>query len=179
VLPLDGFFFDVHGAMFVEGMEDAEADLAAIRDLVGPRCPIATGQDLHGNVSARLVGLIDVFTAHRLAPHDDALLTRERACALLLRCLDDGIRPRRAWTRIPAILPGERTSTLVEPGQTVYARLAESDGVAGVLDASLWVGYVGASVSSVDHSARNCAVCAWLTIRTDLARLAPSPMTTM
>ncbi len=50
----------------------------------------------------------------------------------------------RAWTRIPVILPGERTSTLVEPGKTVYARLTESDPVPGVLDASLWVGYVWA-----------------------------------
>jgi microcystin degradation protein MlrC len=144
-LPLDGFFFDVHGAMAVQGMEDAEADLAgAIRRLVGPRCLMSTGQDLHGNVSARLVELVDLFTAHRLAPHDDAPLTTERACALLLACLDRGTRPLRAWTRIPALLPGERTSTLVEPGKTVYARLAESDGVAGVLDASLWVGYAWA-----------------------------------
>jgi microcystin degradation protein MlrC len=144
-LPLDGFFFDVHGAMAVQGLEDAEADLAAaIRRLVGPRCLVTTGQDLHGNVSARLVKLIDLFTAHRLAPHDDALLTRERACALLLTCLERSLRPLRAWTRIPAILPGERTSTLVEPGKSVYARLAESDGVPGVLDASLWVGYAWA-----------------------------------
>ena len=154
VLPLDGFFFDVHGAMFVEGMEDAEADLAAaIRHLVGPRCLVSTGQDLHGNVSARLVDLLDVFTAHRLAPHDDELLTRERACALLLKCLDDGIRPQRAWTRIPAILPGERTSTLVEPGKTVYARLAESDGqpldVRGTVTALLRDDPVGGDIVAV------------------------------
>lgn len=144
-LPLHGFYLDVHGAMFVEGMEDAEADLAgALRAVVGPECVIATGQDLHGNVSARLVELVDVFTAYRLAPHDDELETRDRTCALLVRCLDEGLRPWRAWTRIPAILPGERTSTSVEPGKSVYARLAESDGVPGVLDASLWVGYVWA-----------------------------------
>jgi microcystin degradation protein MlrC len=144
-LPLDGFYFDVHGAMFVEGMEDAESDLAAaLRDVVGPACVVATGQDLHGNVSARLVELIDVFTAYRLAPHDDELETRERTCALLVKCLDEGLRPWRAWTRIPVILPGERTSTSVEPGKTVYGRLVESDGVPGALDASLWVGYVWA-----------------------------------
>ncbi|HEV2125157.1 MAG TPA: MlrC C-terminal domain-containing protein, partial [Chloroflexota bacterium] len=77
-------------------------------------------------------------------PHDDAIETRERACANLLHCLDTGILPLRAWTRLPIILPGERTSTLVEPGRTVYARLSESDAVPGVLDASLWVGYVWA-----------------------------------
>src|SRR6185295_13115107 len=55
-LPLDGFYLDIHGAMNVLGMDDAEADLAAaIRDLVGPGCLISAGMDLHGNVSARLV----------------------------------------------------------------------------------------------------------------------------
>jgi microcystin degradation protein MlrC len=144
-LPLDGFYLDIHGAMNVQGMDDAEADLAAaIREVVGPDCLISAGMDLHGNVSARLVELVDMFTAYRLAPHDDVLLTREKACALLLHCLDQGIRPMRAWVRIPVILPGERTSTLVEPGKSVYASLKESDGVPGLLDASLWVGYVWA-----------------------------------
>jgi microcystin degradation protein MlrC len=93
-LPLHGFYLDVHGAMFVEGMEDAESDLAgALRAVVGPECVIATGQDLHGNVSAQLVELVDVFTAYRLAPHDDELETRERTCALLVKCLDEGLQP--------------------------------------------------------------------------------------
>jgi microcystin degradation protein MlrC len=145
VLPLDGFYLDLHGAMAVQGLDDAEGDLAAaIRALVGPGCLVSASMDLHGNVTARLVELVNLFTAYRLAPHDDALETRERACTNLLRCLDQGIRPLRAWTRIPVILPGERTSTLVEPGRSLYAGLAESDAVPGVLDASLWVGYVWA-----------------------------------
>ena len=49
VLPLDGFYFDVHGAMAVEGMEDAEADLAgAIRAPRGAALP-----HLHGPGPAR------------------------------------------------------------------------------------------------------------------------------
>lgn len=145
VLPLDGFYLDIHGAMNVLGMDDAEADLAAaIRQLVGPECLISAGMDLHGNVSAALVELVDMFTAYRLAPHDDVLQTREKACANLVHCLDRGARPMRAWVRIPVILPGERTSTLVEPGKSVYASLSASDPVPGVLDASLWVGYVWA-----------------------------------
>lgn len=144
-LPLDGFYLDIHGAMNVLGMDDAEADLAeAIRGVVGDDCLIVAGMDLHGNISPRLVAAVDIFTAFRLAPHDDALETRERACALLLRCLDEQIRPLRAWVPIPVALPGERTSTLVEPGKSVYGRLVESDQVSGVLDASLWVGYVWA-----------------------------------
>jgi microcystin degradation protein MlrC len=145
VLPLDGFYLDIHGAMNVLGMDDAEADLAtSIRALVGERCLIAAGMDLHGNVSQRLVELVDIFTAYRLAPHDDAIETRERTCSLLIHCLDQQIRPLRAWVRIPVILPGERTSTLVDPGKSLYAGLAQPNAEPGVLDASLWVGYVWA-----------------------------------
>lgn len=144
-LPLDGFFFDIHGAMSVAGLDDAEGDLiVAIREMVGPTCVISTGMDLHGNVSARLVANVDCFTAYRQAPHVDAMETKARAVRNLLRLLDTGMRPHRAWVRIPVNLPGERTSTMWEPGATVYRRLAESDQVAGVIDASLWVGYVWA-----------------------------------
>ena len=144
-LPMDGFYLDIHGAMNVIGVDDAEADLAAaIRALVGPGCVIAAGMDLHGNVSRALVEDVDVFTAYRLAPHDDALETRERTCRLLMHCLDRGIRPARAWVRIPVMLPGERTSTLVDPGRSIYAELGARSAVPGVLDASLWVGYVWA-----------------------------------
>lgn len=144
-LPLDGFFFDIHGAMSVIGLDDAEGDLVtAIRETVGSACVISAGMDLHGNVSEVLVGAVDIFTAYREAPHIDAMETKARAVRNLLKLLDEGVRPHRAWVRIPVVLPGERTSTFWEPGKTVYSRLAESDSVAGVLDASLWVGYVWA-----------------------------------
>jgi microcystin degradation protein MlrC len=144
-LPLDGFFFDIHGAMSVQGLDDAEGDLiSAIRETVGPACIISTGMDLHGNVSDILVGAIDCFTAYRQAPHVDAMETKARAVRNLLQLLDSGIRPWRAWTRVPVNLPGEKTSTMWEPGATVYRKLEESDPVEGVIDASLWVGYVWA-----------------------------------
>lgn len=144
-LPLDGFFFDIHGAMSVIGLDDAEGDLiTAIRSLVGPECIISTGMDLHGNVTEVLVEHIDIFTAYREAPHIDAMERKAQAVRNLLKCLDEGIRPHRAWVRIPVGLPGERTSTFWEPGKTVYGKLKESDVVPGVLDASLWVGYVWA-----------------------------------
>ncbi len=145
VLPLDGFFFDIHGAMSVIGLDDAEGDLiASIREKVGSGCIISTGMDLHGNVTEKLVENIDIFTAYREAPHIDAMERKAQAVENLLMCLDEGIRPYRAWVRIPVGLPGERTSTFWEPGKTVYGKLTESDDVPGVLDASLWVGYVWA-----------------------------------
>ena len=158
-LPLDGFYFDLHGAMHVAGLDDAEADLArALRAVVGPDCVIIASMDLHGNVSAELVEQVDGFTAYRTAPHEDVIETRRKACAMLVECLDRGAAPARAWARIPVLLPGEHTSTFVEPGRSVYATLAESDRVPEVLDASLWVGYAWADEP---RSAACAVVTAW------------------
>jgi microcystin degradation protein MlrC len=142
---VDGFYLDLHGAMNVLGMDDAEADLAtAIRDIVGPDCLIAASMDLHGNISRQYIEQIDMLTAYRTAPHIDTVETRQKACTMLVRCLQEGRRPQQAWLPVPVILPGERTSTEVEPAASLYAQLAEVDEVPGILDASIFVGYVWA-----------------------------------
>ncbi|HSV75154.1 MAG TPA: M81 family metallopeptidase [Chthonomonadales bacterium] len=143
--PLDGLFLDMHGAMNVVGMDDAEGDwMRAARQVVGPQCLISASYDLHGNVSRQVVDNIDILTAFRHAPHTDAEETRKRAFGLLERSLREGLRPQRAWLAVPVALPGEKTSTEWEPGATLYARLRHTDRIPGVLDASLLVGYVWA-----------------------------------
>ncbi len=83
--PIDAFYFDVHGAMTVENLEDAEMDLlAGIREITGPHLPITCSQDLHGNVTDELVRNLDFITTYRTAPHVDWMETRERALRLLL-----------------------------------------------------------------------------------------------
>ena len=53
-LPLDGLFFDIHGAMSVQGIEDPEGDLLVrIREVVGTDVLISTSMDLHGSISPR------------------------------------------------------------------------------------------------------------------------------
>ncbi|MEM7119612.1 MAG: M81 family metallopeptidase, partial [Chloroflexota bacterium] len=117
LLPVDGFYLDLHGAMKVVGMDDAEGDLAtAVRDLVGPNCLISASMDLHGNISDRFVSNIDMLTAYRTAPHIDTVETRAKACRMLVDCLQAGKRPTIIRQAVPVILPGERTSTEVEPG---------------------------------------------------------------
>jgi len=143
--PLDGLYLDLHGAMSVEGMDDAEGDLVdAIRGVIGPGPIISSPMDLHGNVSDRLALWVDLPTAYRLAPHEDAWETRERAARNLVSWVERGGRPRRAWVRVPILLPGEKTSTRVEPARSLYAGLAEVERQPGVTDASIWIGYAWA-----------------------------------
>lgn len=141
----EAFYFDVHGAMAVEGIGDAEADLlAAIRAELPAGTLVTCSQDLHGNVSAELVAMTDLITAYRTAPHVDVLETRARALRLLLRAWRDKVRPVRARVGIPVLVSGEMSSTTAEPGASLYAPLAAESDLPGVWDASLWVGYAWA-----------------------------------
>jgi len=145
LLPLDGLFLPMHGAMFVEGMQDAEGDwYSAVRQMVGPKCLLSASYDLHGNISQRVIDNLDMLSAFRTAPHIDREETMRRACGMLIHCLDNGIEPTLIWAPIPVLMPGERTSTEWDPGKRLWAQLPSLNAQPGVLDVSLLVGYVWA-----------------------------------
>jgi microcystin degradation protein MlrC len=145
LLPLDGLYLPMHGALYVEGMEDAEGDwISAARSLVGETCLICASYDLHGNLSRRIIDNLDMLSAYRTAPHIDVRETMQRACNLLVHCAEKQIQPTLVWAAVPVLLPGERTSTEDQPAKGLYAQLPAINNKAGVLDASLLVGYVWA-----------------------------------
>ena len=145
--PYDGLFFDIHGAMSVVGLEDAEGDLIQrIREVIGTDVLVSTSMDLHGNVSKRLAEHSDLITCYRMAPHEDALKSKERSIINLLDRLENGKgKPKyKAWIPIPILLPGEMTSTRIEPGKSLYARIPAITEQEGVIDAAIWIGYAWA-----------------------------------
>ncbi len=146
-LPYDGLYFDIHGAMSVVGIDDPEGDfIERIRKVIGTETIISTCMDLHGNVSERLAHHSDLITCYRLAPHEDAMESKKRAVDNLLERLESGKgKPKyKAWIPVPILLPGEKTSTRIEPGKSLYARVDPETKKEGVLDAAIWVGYAWA-----------------------------------
>lgn len=154
-LPLDGVYLAMHGAMFVEGLFDAEGDfIKAVREAVGPEVLISASYDLHGNISQTIVDNLDMFSTYRTAPHIDVPDTMRRAVTMLVRALRSGEKPFLIWAPVPVLLPGERTSTQDEPARSFYARLHEIEDQTGIWDASFQVGYVWAD----EPRATACAV---------------------
>jgi microcystin degradation protein MlrC len=154
LLPLDGLYLAMHGAMYVEGMQDGDGDwIAAARNVVGKDCLITASFDLHGSLSKRTIDNLDMLAAYRTAPHIDYIETTQRACDMLVHCLDQHIRPTMVWAPIPVLMPGERSSTLYEPAKRLWAQLAGMNKEPGVLDASLLVGYVWADEPRATASA--------------------------
>lgn len=146
-LPYDGLFFDIHGAMSVVGLDDPEGDMISrIREIIGKKTIISTSMDLHGNVSEKLAGHTDLITCYRMAPHEDALDSKKRAVVNLIDRLESGKgKPAfKAWIPVPILLPGEKTSTRIEPGKSLYAKVDPETQKKGIIDAAIWIGYAWA-----------------------------------
>ncbi len=145
--PYDGLFFDIHGAMSVEGLDDPEGDLIVrVREVIGQEPIISTCMDTHGNVTETLAKHTDIITCYRMAPHEDAMESRKRAVDNLLERLETGKgKPAyKAWVPVPILLPGEKTSTRVDPGKSLYEKVYPAADQDGVVDASIWIGYAWA-----------------------------------
>ncbi|KAI0815487.1 MlrC domain-containing protein [Xylaria sp. FL0064] len=149
-VTLDGMWFDIHGAMCVEGLDDVEYELLRrCREIIGPDVLVSASMDLHGNVSPELAHQTDLITCYRTAPHVDVAETKERACRNLLDSIKrrnngEVFRPYKAWIPLPVLLPGEQTSTRDEPAAHIYAAVPTVEATEGVIDAAIWVGYAWA-----------------------------------
>ncbi|MDY5584713.1 MAG: M81 family metallopeptidase [Arcanobacterium sp.] len=143
---LDALFFDIHGAMSTPGLDDAEGDLiSAIREVIGSEVLVGGCMDLHGNISRTLFSLTDMLTCYRMAPHEDAWVTRERAARTLTERVKSGLgKPKKVLARVPILLPGEKTSTRMEPAKSLYDRIAEFDHTEGIIDGGFWIGFAWA-----------------------------------
>ena len=130
--------------MSVVGVDDPEGDLIVrIREVIGTETVISTSMDLHGNVSRKLAENTDLITCYRMAPHYES---KERALDNLLTRIENGKgKPTyKAWIPVPILLPGEKTSTRIEPGKSLYDKVEPASMQEGIIDAAIWIGYAWA-----------------------------------
>jgi len=108
----DAVYLSLHGAMGAVGELDPEGWLLAeTRKLVGPRTPIVVSLDLHGILTERMLAQIDGFAIYRTYPHVDFADTGRRAAKLLMRIIDEKLRPHTARVLIPALVRGDELVT--------------------------------------------------------------------
>ncbi len=102
---LDGVYCVLHGAGLTGKDHDPEGTLLAmVRRVVGDKVPVVATYDLHANVSAANVELVNAYIGYRTNPHLDM---RERGieAAQMLRRLMDGTRTFLARVRLPIVPP--------------------------------------------------------------------------
>lgn len=114
-LPLDGVYVASHGASSATGDEDSDGTiLAMVRRVVGPRVPIVVTNDLHCNVSERMIAALDCFIAYRTNPHVD-MAARAAEAADAMRELLGGMRTAKAFIRLPLTPPSVTLLTAEGP----------------------------------------------------------------
>ncbi len=136
----DALYFSLHGAMGAEGELDPEGYLLEeARRILGPAVPIVVSLDLHGILTARMLRNMTAAAVYHTYPHQDFADTGERAARLLLRILDDGVRPVMARVRVPALVRGPEliTATGCYGDIIRHAKALERD---GVLAAAMMIG---------------------------------------
>jgi microcystin degradation protein MlrC len=110
--PVDAAYISLHGAMGAEDEGDPEGYLLAeTRKIVGERIPIVVSMDLHGILTERILEHVNGLTVYHTYPHEDMFDTGLRAGRLLLRILDEGLRPAIALVKIPALVRGKELIT--------------------------------------------------------------------
>lgn len=136
---IDGIFLDLHGAGVVEGIDDLEGALCeAIRAQMGD-IPMAATFDLHGNITANMVNLLDGVFACQEYPHIDLHHRATEAVQLLARMANEGIKTSRCLVSLPILLP--TTTTFEGIGAITQNWILEQEKQPGVIDISWFHGF--------------------------------------
>ena len=122
---LDGVYCLLHGAGLTVNDHDPEGTLLAmVRRVVGDKVPIVATYDLHANVSAANVELVNAYIGYRTNPHLDM---RERGieAAQTLRRLMQGTRTYLAHIRLPIVPPTVTMLTGQDASNRPYGELID------------------------------------------------------
>ncbi|MBS0266657.1 MAG: M81 family metallopeptidase [Planctomycetes bacterium] len=150
---IDGVLLDLHGAMVVEGIDDADADvIEGVRGVVGPAIPIVVTFDLHGNHSARRIAAASAIVGFDTYPHVDMAERGREAADLIVKILNREIQPMMAIERIPMFWGVENQITAHPPMKELmdYAHAVETR--PGILCVSIATGFPWADVANMGAS---------------------------
>jgi len=149
----DACFLDLHGAMVVEGCDDAEGEILKRMRRIRPGLPIAVSFDYHTNLSADIVANATVITGYKTYPHVDMYEAGYTAGDILARSLRGQARPVMAWGWLPLVSSIMRHAPEDGPSGDIlrYARDMERSG--RVLAATLLPGFAHADTPYTGVSA--------------------------
>ena len=144
--PVCGVLLDLHGAMVTADLEDAEGDLlAAVRHRVGP-LPIVATLDLHANITAAMATHADVLIGFDTYPHVDCRERGLEAARLIEAMVVGRVRPTMAYRQLPLLTPPPCQCTMRPPMSEVVERLHALEDRAGVLTATVAMGFPFADI---------------------------------
>ncbi|MFZ5789225.1 MAG: M81 family metallopeptidase [Pseudomonadota bacterium] len=139
--PWDAVYLSLHGALVTDADPAPELDLLrAVRQRIG-RTPLAVSFDLHANIGAEHVGLIDLAAGYKTYPHVDMAETADKLLRQLVALAEGRLAPKGAIVKLPLILPSFNMRTTDGPMAEVAARARASEAAPHILDATVFGGF--------------------------------------
>ena len=134
----EGVLLALHGAMIVEGIDDAEGHiLREVRRLVGQDVPIVSVLDLHTNLTQEMVDNATLLIGYDTYPHVDQVERGREAAEVMLGILAGKLRPTPALAKPPIIPPLQGQVTFRANAMSkLIARVHELDKDPRVISAS-------------------------------------------
>lgn len=147
--PIDGIYFDLHGAMATDSFDDGEGEfLRRVRQASGNTVPIVCSLDLHANLSAAMFEYTDALEAYRTYPHIDMRDTGRRAIDLLGTVLA-GRAVHKCMRRVFFSLPLTAQATISGAPRELYSQLEVLIETERLISASWLGGFALADVEDV------------------------------
>lgn len=142
----DAALLDLHGAMVVEGISDAEGELLTRIRALAPDLPLAVALDFHANLGAAFFDAADIVTGYCTYPHVDTYETGERAARSLFHWIDSSHKPALVYRRLPMLTHMNCQTPAAEPMKSIMDRAIEAETGGEVLNASVFGGFPLADV---------------------------------
>ena len=139
VLPVDGVFLALHGAMILEDEPDAEAEtVRRVRAELPPGTPIAVSLDLHGHITAAMIQPDVAYIGYREFPHIDMYETGYRATRLLIDWVGGKVKPVMALAKRHMVVSPDSARTTAPPLADIVATGRAMEARGEVLHVSLF-----------------------------------------
>lgn len=150
---LEGIYLALHGAMVLENGQSGDALLLAEVKARWPWLPLVATFDIHANLSDEAISAADLLIGYDTFPHVDMAARGAEAARWLAHMLSTGVRPKKAWARLPLITVPQAQSTDDEPmaGLLRLAHAAERE--EAVWTASVVPGFAYADVPYLGFTA--------------------------
>lgn len=139
VLPVDGVFLALHGAMILEDEPDAEAEIVRrVRAGLPPGTPITVSLDLHGHITAAMIQPDVAYIGYREFPHIDMYETGYRATRLLIDWVGGKVKPVMALAKKHMVFSPDSARTTAPPLSDIVAEGRAMEARGEVLHVSLF-----------------------------------------
>src|SRR5262245_43473230 len=139
--------------MVVEGSDDGDGDfIEAVRQVVGPACPIVATFDLHGNHTQRRVAAATALIGFDTYPHVDMAERGAEAASLIIRILRAEVHPVMALRTLPLFWSAACQVTGQPPIDEAFRLVHECERRPGILSVTLATGFPWADVPHMGAS---------------------------